>query len=419
MPDRTSRGKGGEVASAGTVSLAMLAGIALLSTGGPFGTDMYLPSLPEITDDLGATASLTQLTITSFMVGMAVGQLVVGPLSDRAGRHRLLVAATTVGLLASVVCALAPSIWLFVAVRFFQGAAGGAAVTLGRSMIADRLQGAAAAAALSTMMIFTSVAPIVAPVAGGAVAGLAGWRAVFWTLAGIAVLQVVVALLLPETHPAENRTEGAMMVVYRRMAGLFRVGPYVGHLVAFAVGFGAFFAFVAGSSFVMQEQFGLTASQFSLVFAGNAVALVLANMVNARVVAKVGPARMQAIGQALLFTGGLGLLLVALTVHSLLPVIVFIFVATVGTGLNLGNTTALAMDLAPGRAGAASALLGAGQFLAAGVVAPVVGLGQDGLLTMATVMASCAAVSVVGGLYGRRGRRGSRQGAAPVTPPAA
>ncbi len=407
MPDRTSRGKGGSApaAPAATVSLAMLAGIALLSTGGPFGTDMYLPSLPEITDDLGTTASLTQLTITSFMVGMAVGQLVVGPLSDRAGRHRLLVAATVVGLVASVVCALAPSIWLFIVVRFFQGAAGGAGVTLGRSMIADRLHGAAAAAALSTMMIFTSVAPIVAPVVGGAVAGLAGWRAVFWTLAAVAVLQVVVALLLPETHPAGNRTEGAMLVVYRRMAGLFRVGPYVGHLVAFAIGFGGFFAFVSGSSFVMQEQFGLTPSQFSLVFAGNAVALVLANMVNARIVEKVGPARMQAVGQGLLLCGGLGLLLTALTVHSLVPVILFTFVATVGTGLNLGNTTALAMDLAPGRAGAASALLGAGQFLAAGVVAPVVGLGEDGLLTMATVMASCAAVAVVGGVYGRRGAR--------------
>lgn len=411
MPDTplqrqdASAGTGRTATSSATVPMAMLLGIALLSMGGPLGTDMYLPSLPEITEDLGTTASLTQLTITAFMVGMAVGQLVVGPLSDRAGRHRLLVVATVVGLVASVICALAPSIWLFVIVRFFQGAAGGAGVTLGRSMIADRLSGPAAAAALSTMMIFTSVAPIIAPVLGGAVAGLAGWRAVFWTLAGIAVAQVIVALLLPETHPEQNRTEGNMLVVYRRMAGLFRVGPYVGHLVAFAIGFGGFFAFVSGSSFVMQEQFGMTASQFSLIFAGNACALVLANVVNARVVGKVGPARMQAIGQVLLISGGLGLLVTALTVHELIPVIVFTFVATIGAGLNLGNTTALAMDLAPGRAGAASALLGAGQFLAAGVVAPIVGLGQDGLLTMATVMFSCASVAAVGGWVGRQGRR--------------
>lgn len=399
MPDAPSRVQGSP-----TVPLAMLVGIALLSTGGPFGTDMYLPSLPQIADDLGTTASLTQLTITAFMVGMAVGQLVIGPLSDRAGRHRLLVGAMLVGLVASLICALAPSVWLFIVVRFFQGAAGGAGVTLGRSMIADRLSGATAASALSTMMVFTSVAPIIAPVIGGAVAGVAGWRAVFWTLAGIAVVQVVVAVALPETHPVEQRTTGGMSVVYRRMAGLFRVGPYVGHLVAFAIGFGAFFAFVSGSSFVMQEQFGLSAGQFSLVFAGNAVALVLANVVNSRVVKKVGPARMQATGQVLMVVGAVALLAGALTVHSLPAVVVPTFVVTVGTGLNLGNTTALAMDVAPGRAGAASALLGAGQFLTAGTVAPLVGLGEDRLLTMAVVMAVCAVTALSAGLVGRRGR---------------
>lgn len=381
----------------------MLLGIALLSTGGPLGTDMYLPSLPEISEDLGTTASATQLTITAFMFGMAAGQLVVGPLSDRVGRHRLLVSAMVVGLVTSIICALVPSVWIFVVVRFFQGAAGGAGVTLGRSMIADRLHGPAAAAALSTMMVFTSVAPIIAPVIGGAVAGLAGWRAVFWTLAGIAVLQIIVAVLLPETHPESERTGGGMLVVYRRMAGLFRIGPYVGHLVAFAVGFGGFFAFVAGSSFVMQEQFGMSPSQFSLIFAGNACALVLANVVNVRVVTTVGPARMQAVGQALLLFGGLGVLVTALTVHALLPVVVFTFIATIGGGLNLGNTTALAMDLAPGRAGAASALLGAGQFLAAGAVAPIVGLGEDRLLTMATVMVACGVCAALGGSFGRRG----------------
>lgn len=383
--------------------LAMLAGIALLSTGGPFGTDMYLPSLPEITDELDTTASLTQLTITAYMVGMAAGQLVIGPLSDRLGRNRLLVGATVVGLVSSVLCALAPSIGLFIVIRFFQGAAGGAGVTLGRAMIADRVQGAAAAAALSTMMMFTSMAPIIAPVVGGVVAGLAGWRAVFWTLAAIALLQVVVALALPETHAPEKRATGSILTVYRRMGGLFLIGPYMGHLVAFAVGFGVMFSFVSGSSFVMQEQFGLGPTAFSLVFAGNAVALVLANMANVRIVGRIGAPRMQIVGQTLLVTGAFGLLIVALTVHSLPLVIILTFVATVGSGFNMGNTTAQAMDLAPGRAGAASALLGAAQFLMAGAVAPVVGLGEDGLLTMATVMAVCASVAAVAGVVGRRG----------------
>jgi DHA1 family bicyclomycin/chloramphenicol resistance-like MFS transporter len=400
------------------IPLAMLAGIALLSTGGPFGTDMYLPSLPEITEELDTSASLTQLTITAFMIGMAVGQLVLGPLSDRVGRNRLLVGATIVGLVTSVICALAPSIGLFIVVRFFQGAAGGAGVTLGRAMISDRVQGSAAASALSTMMVFTSVAPIIAPVIGGMVAGVAGWRTVFWTLAGIALLQILVTLWLPETLALERRATGSILTVYRRMGGLFRIGPFVGHLVGFSIGFGTFFAFVSGSSFVMQEQFGLSATGFSLVFAGNAVGLVLANIVNARIVRHIGAPRMQAVGQTMLFVGAAGLLIAALTVHSLVLVIVFTFIATIGSGFNLGNTTAQAMDLAPGRSGAASALLGAAQFLVAGLVAPLVGLGQDALLTMATVMVVCASIAAVGGLVGRRGalRLARREGAGLMRP---
>lgn len=381
----------------------MLLGIALLSTAGPFGTDMYLPSLPEITRDLGTTDSTTQLTITGFMVGMALGQLVMGPLSDRVGRHRMLATATVVWLVASVVCALVPGVGLFIAARFFQGAAGGTCVMLGRSMIADRASGAAAARALSTMMIFTAVAPILAPVIGGAVAGVAGWRSVFWVLAVLGVLELVVAVFLPETLKAENRATGSPLDAYRRMGGLFRVRAFVGHLVAFAVGFGVLFSFVSGSSFVMQEQLGMTPTGFSLIFAGNAVALVVTNMVNARIVGHVGPAALQRTGQVLLLVGAVALLVVALVAPSVPAVVVCMAVATVGTALNMGNTTALAMDLSAGRAGSGSALLGAGQFITAGIVAPLVGLGADGLLTMALVMTVCAVVALAAGAVGRRG----------------
>lgn len=392
----------GRPAARPALPLAMLCGIALLSTAGPFGTDMYLPSLPEITRDLGTTDAVTQLTITGFMVGMALGQLVMGPLSDRVGRHRMLAAATVVWLAASVVCALVPGVGLFIVARFFQGAAGGTCVMLGRSMIADRASGAAAAQALSTMMIFTAVAPILAPVVGGAVAGVAGWHSVFWVLAAVGVLEFVVAVALPETLRRENRATGSPLDVYRRMGGLFRVRPFVGHLTAFAVGFGVFFSFVSGSSFVMQEQLGLSSGAFSLVFAGNAVAMVVTNMVNARIVGHFGPAVLQRTGHVLLVVGPVALLVVALTVPSVPAVVVCMLVATVGTALNMGNTTALAMDLSAGRAGAGSALLGAGQFLTAGVVAPLVGLGDDGLLTMALVMTVCAAVAAVAGVVGRR-----------------
>ncbi|AWT27034.1 Bicyclomycin resistance protein [Corynebacterium provencense] len=380
----------------------MLAGIALLSTAGPFGTDMYLPSLPEITRDLGTTDSVTQLTITGFMVGMALGQLVMGPLSDRVGRHRMLTVATVVWLAASVVCALAPGVGLFIVVRFLQGAAGGTCVMLGRSMIADRATGSAAAKALSTMMIFTAVAPILAPVVGGVVAGLGDWRTVFWVLAAVGAVEFVVAVFLPETLVKEKRASGSLSVVYRRMAGLFRVPAFVCHLAAFAVGFGVFFSFVSGSSFVMQEELGLSSTGFSLVFAGNAVALVVTNLVNARIVGRFGPAVLQRTGHAMLVTGSVALLVVALVDPSLPAVVVCTFIATIGNALNMGNTTALAMDLSQGRAGAGSALLGAGQFITAGTVAPLVGLMDDGLLNMALVMTVCAVVAAGAGVLGRR-----------------
>ncbi|AGP30012.1 Bcr/CflA family efflux MFS transporter [Corynebacterium terpenotabidum] len=382
--------------------LVMLVGIALLSTAGPFGTDMYLPSLPDITRDLGTTDPVTQLTITGFMVGMALGQLVMGPMSDRLGRHRMLVTATVVWLVASVACAMVPGVGLFIVARFFQGAAGGTCVMLGRSMIADRARGAAAAKALSTMMIFTAVAPILAPVVGGVVAGLGDWRTVFWALAAVGVLEVLVAVRLPETLDRERRARGSAWDVYRRMGGLFRVPAFVCHLVAFAVGFGVFFSFVSGSSFVMQEEMGLSATGFSFVFAGNALALVVTNLVNARIVGHYGPAVLQRTGHVLLVTGAVGLLVVALVAPSLPAVVVCTFIATIGNALNMGNTTAQAMDLSQGRAGAGSALLGSGQFLTAAVVAPLVGLGADGLVSMALVMTICAAIAAVAGVFGRR-----------------
>ncbi|MDN6662067.1 MAG: Bcr/CflA family efflux MFS transporter [Corynebacterium variabile] len=383
--------------------MGMLLGIALLSTAGPFGTDMYLPSLPEISDEFGVADSVTQLTITGFMVGMALGQLVMGPLSDRVGRHRMLITASVVWLVASVACALAPGIGLFTVARFFQGAAGGTCVMLGRSMIADRASGAAAAKALSTMMVFTAVAPILAPVVGGAVAGVAGWHSVFWVLAAVGVLELFVAVSLPETLRTENRATGSLGDVYRRMGGLCRIRPFAGHLTAFAVGFGVFFSFVSGSSFVMQDQLGLSAGAFSLVFAGNAVAMVVTNLVNARIVGHFGPATLQRTGHILLVVGAVALLTVALVTPSLPAVIVCTALLTVGTALNMGNTTALAMDLSRGRAGAGSALLGAGQFITAGIVSPLVGLGEDGLLTMAVVMVVCALVAAASGVVGRRG----------------
>lgn len=383
------------------LGLLTLAGFALLSAGGPLGTDMYLPALPLISKDLSTTPAMTQLSITAYMIGMALGQVVIGPLSDGKGRRGLLIGGMALGLVASLVCATAPSIAVLIAARLFQGVAGGTGVVLTRAMIADRLRGSAAARAFSVMMLIIGVAPILAPLLGGVINHATSWRGIFWTLAVIALAQIAVSLSLPETLPAERRNEGGPMRMYRNMLGLFRRPAFLGYAVAFAFGFGVMFAFISGSSFVYQDVFGLSPVAFSVMFAMNAVALMLANSVNIRVVARVGTRRMQRTAMILIAVGAVAVLLCALFLPrdasgAMYVMAVAVFVATFGVGLNTSNATALAQELTAGRAGAGSALLGAGQFVVAGVMSPLVGLGSDRLLAMAVCMVASVAVAIAG-----------------------
>ena len=380
-----------------------LAGFALLSAGGPLGTDMYLPALPLIGRDLGASPAVVQLSITAYMVGMALGQLLIGPLSDGRGRRGLLCFGMVLGLIASVVCATAPTAAVLIAARFFQGVAGGTGVVLTRAMIADKLRGSAAARALSVMMLIIGVAPILAPLLGGVINEAAGWRAIFFTLALIALAQILVAWRQPETLPVERRHGGGPVRMYRNMLGLFRRPAFVGYAMAFAFGFGTMFAFIAGSSFVYQEVFGLSSVGFSAMFALNAVALLSANSLNIRLVSRIGARRLQRVAVCLIAVGAVAVLLCALVLPrdvdaAMYALAAAVFVATFGVGLNMSNSTALAQGLAADRAGAGAAVLGAGQFVVAGVMSPLVGLGSDRLLALGLCMVASVAVAIAGTL---------------------
>lgn len=379
----------------------MLLGLALLAAGGPLGTDMYLPSLPEMTRVFGTSESTTQLSLSTYMIGMGLGQLIFGPLSDSLGRKRLLVAGMVLGIVASVVCATAPSIEVLVVARLAQGTAGGMGVVLARAIISDRVHGMAAARAFSVLMLIIGVGPVVAPLVGGAIVEFWSWRGVFWLLCAIAVVQTLVALSMPESLPVDRRSLDGPIRTYRNMGSLLAQPAFVGYLVAFGVGFGVLFSFIAGSSVMMQDQLGLSPLLFSWVFAANAVALVAGNVANVRLVGRFGSARLQLVGVGLLLTGSLGLLAVALLgSHDSAAVVPLILVCTLvstgGNGLNMSNTTALAQDLARGRAGSGSALLGASQFAVAAVVSPMVTQGADHLLTMASMMVACAVLAAVG-----------------------
>ncbi|WP_276784510.1 MFS transporter, partial [Corynebacterium falsenii] len=224
-----------------------------------------MPSLPQIAVDYSTRAPMAQLGITFFMLGMGLGQVLIGPLSDERGRRKLLISGMILAVAASIVCAVAPTIEVFIAGRLLQGTAGGVGVVLARAIVGDRVSGARAAKAYAVMMTVVGVAPVIAPLIGAAVAGVFHWRAVFWLLVIIAVAQLLVALRLPESLPPDQRAGTGVAGTFRNMGGLLTVRPFVANLVVFGLGFGAMFSFISGSSVVLQQQLGLSAGMYSVV----------------------------------------------------------------------------------------------------------------------------------------------------------
>lgn len=244
----------------------MLFGLALLSATAPLATDMYLPGLPVMSESLGTSTVGIQLTLTTFMAGLGVGQLIVGPLSDGWGRRRLLLAGTVVLALSSALCATAPTVEVLIAARLIQGFSGGTGIVLARAVIADRARGNEAARLFSVMMIIGGVAPIVAPLLGGVLLGPIGWRGIFWVLTGLAVLMIVAVLtVVPETLPPERRHSGGLAMLARNFGTVIGNRRFVGYAATFALGFGAMFSYISASPFVVQEVLGMTPGQFSLI----------------------------------------------------------------------------------------------------------------------------------------------------------
>ncbi|WP_308192984.1 MFS transporter [Mycobacterium sp. PSTR-4-N] len=256
-----------------TLPRAWLAVLALLTAVGPLSVDLYLPTLPAMAGEFGADASRMQLTLLGFMVGMAVGQL-VGPLSDRWGRHRLLIAGTLLSTAAGAACALAPSLEVLVGCRILQGLGGAAGVVLSRAIVADRSEGASAAGAFSLMMIINGAAPIVAPLIGGSVAGIIGWRGIFWILAALSALMVLGAtIVLSETCPAAARSERAGAGIL----GVLGNRSFLGCALTFAFGFSVMFAFISASPFVLQNVLGLSPVGIGIAVAAIAFGLLALN----------------------------------------------------------------------------------------------------------------------------------------------
>ncbi|MFD8320069.1 multidrug effflux MFS transporter [Kitasatospora purpeofusca] len=379
----------------GRAAIVVLGGLVAL---GPLTTDLYLPGLPAIADDLVAEPAAVQLTLTFSMFGVAAGQLIFGPLSDRFGRRPPLLAGLVVYTLASIVCVIAPDLTTLIAARFVQGAAGAAGLVIGRAVARDRFEGVAMIRFLASITLISGLAPILAPLFGAQMLRFTSWRGTFGALAALGLLLTLVAFAaLRETLPPSARRGGGLSGTLRTMGGLLRNMPFLGLLLTSTFAFGALFGYISGSSVVLQHVYHVSPQTYSLLFGLNSVAIVGATQLNGRVLApRFTAGALMRTGLAVMIAAGVSLVLVtAVWDLGLVAVCASLFVMMASLGMVLPNSAARALSLvAPQSAGSASALLGTGTFLCGAVVAPLSSLGgSPSAVLLAVVVLSCAVLS--------------------------
>lgn len=364
--------------------------LGLLAAIGPLSIDSYLPSLPAIAAEFGTTAALAQQSVSAYFFGLAAGQIVCGPLSDRFGRRPILLAGLGVYLLATLVGAVAPGIGILIASRAVQGIGASATPAAGRAVIRDVWSGNQAARAMSFVMMVMAFAPLIAPLIGGQIYAWLGWRAIFWLMLAFGALLVfLVVYRLQETNGPERREGvrvGAFFRAYGRVLGSSRAW---GYLLAGGLSFGALFAYITGSPFVYIQVFGISPQSFGFFFAINVIGLTFANWFNSRYVMRFGFRRLLGAGLGVSVLGTLALLACAITgFGGLAGIVVTLFIAVAPVSMVGANAITGLLNQFPRSAGAASALFGVAQFGFGAVGGVIVGALHSGTpVAMALAMA--------------------------------
>jgi DHA1 family bicyclomycin/chloramphenicol resistance-like MFS transporter len=383
-----------------SVPASITLSLGVLTTVGPFSLDTYLPAFPAIAANLKTGPQSVQLSLTACLVGLALGQLLVGPWGDRIGRRKPLLMGSLGFLLASIACALAPSIEFFIAARFVQGFAGAAGLVMARAVVRDLSSGRAATALYSQLAVVSGLAPVVAPVLGAVGLAFVSWRGVFMGLAVLgAVLTVLVATQIPETHHPQFRTTGGLSGTFRAFGQVLTDKTFAGYAFLGGLTAAILFSYIASSSFVFQTVYGATSAQFAAAFAANGLGIALLGRLNVRLAPRHGAARMLQVGVALQSAGTFLLVLfvllgVDLGEFRVLSLAAVLFLAIAPLGFNLPNTMAICMGQSGGYAGTASALLGVTTFLFGALVTPISGLGNPAV-AMVLIMGGATALSFV------------------------
>jgi DHA1 family bicyclomycin/chloramphenicol resistance-like MFS transporter len=365
---------------------------------GPLTIDTYLPALPSITRDLAASESAVQGTLTGILLGMGLGQLLVGPLADAIGRRRPLIAGLALHIAASVFCAFAPTIELLTVGRAIQGLGNAAVAVVAMAMVRDLFSGTAAATMLSRLMLVMGLAPVLAPTLGGAILQLTSWRGVFVILAVAGVLMVTLAsLALRETLPEHARRPLAFHSVIATYASLLRDRTFVGLVLISGLMFATLFSYIGGSSFVLQDIYGLSVAQFGIAFGVNSLGFLTGSQLNPFLLRRFQPRQLVRTGVTIGATAALVLLAAAATgIGGLTLILLPLWFLLFACGMTLPNTPALALTRHGEAAGTAAALLGASQFVIGGAAAPLIGaMGSGSAVPMAVVMAGCASLAAL------------------------
>ena len=394
--------------------------LGLLSTFGPLSLDLYLPALPQLADELRASTSAAQLSITACLVGLATGQLVAGPLSDRFGRRRPLLIGLVAYLLASLACGFAPTIEVLLALRLVQGLAGAAGLVIARAVARDLYEGRTLVIFFTRLILISGLAPVIAPVLGGQLSQIMSWRGIFVVLAGFGLALLLAGILgVRETLPPARRTSGGLGTTMRGFVVLLKDRLFVGAALSSGLAGASMFAYIAGATFVLQRIYGLSPVGFSLAFGANSLGIMAAGQVGGRLARQWSAPGVLALGLAINLLGAAGLCTTVVVGLGLPFVLGSLFVMVSAVGLVFPTATALAMADYPNQAGAASSLLGLGQYFAGAVAAPLVGIaGEDSAVPLGLVaVGASACASLVFALFVYPAVRARRTSDPPVLDP--
>lgn len=383
------------------ISPAFAIVLGMLTAMGPICTDLYLPALPDISQQLGTSNTLIQLSLTASLIGLGLGQLFFGPLSDRMGRKRPLLLSLLLFIVSSVLCATTQSIYWLIFWRFIQGIAGAGGSVLSRAIARDKYHGTLLTQFFALLMTINGIAPIVSPVLGGYITSTLHWRALFWTMAVIGVVLLLSAMLVLKETLQEKNHGGSLL---RTSVNVLKNKPFSMYCFIQAFMLAGLFSYIGSSSFVLQNEYGLTAMQFSLLFGFNGIGLIISALIFARLARRIDGQKLLGIGLVLAVIIALLTAFFAWSSMSVLALVGLFFTVALNSGISTIAGSAAMNSVEARDSGTASALLGMLMFVFGGIATPLSGIGGEAMwkMCLAIVMAYSAALMIY--LYGRRHR---------------